>query len=111
MKLTNKNLKSSKKKEIDYLAQADELKPEFLDALPVSYAMFENIYNEEKELVDLRYLYVNKKYAEMVSLPAKKIIGELFSEVFPQQSKDWITSAVESNKTNSRSRPLFIARI
>ena len=110
MKLTNKNLKSSKKKEIDYLAQADELKPEFLDALPVSYAMFENIYNEEKELVDLRYLYVNKKYAEMVSLPAKKIIGELFSEVFPQQSKDWITSAVESNKTKQQIKAVVYSK-
>ncbi len=102
MGLSDKLFKTRKEKVSDILSQVEESKAFMIDSLPVSYVVFEYIYDEHKEIIDLRYLYVNEKYEEMTGYQSKQIIGKLFSEVFPGHLKIWLPTAkkVAKEKTS-----------
>ena len=93
MGLSDKLFKTRKEKGSDILSQVEESKAAMIDILPVSYAVFEYIYDEHEEIIDLRYLYVNEKYEEMTGYKSKQIIGKLFSEVFPGHLEIWLPTA------------------
>ncbi len=99
MNKNNKGLISKK----DYLEQINELKPDLLDCLPVAYVVFDAIYADKtKEMQDLRFIYANPEYTRLSKTPIKKLIGELFSKVFPKSYMEWVKHAyrvIQQKKT------------
>ena len=59
------------------------------DELPVPYAVFHVTYAPYSGRYDAVFFYVNQKYVEFATLPAKALLGHTVREVFPFLGDDW----------------------
>ena len=70
--------------------------------IPVPYAVFELIYNAEKDHVtETKYVFVNEKYCELAGRRREGFIGKKFTEVYPDADDRWFDyceKAVAQNK-------------
>ncbi|MFC2662224.1 MAG: diguanylate cyclase domain-containing protein, partial [Eubacterium sp.] len=64
--------------------------PDDFHEIPVPYAVFEVIMNEEKNwVVDTKYIFVNEKYCEMGGKKPEEFLGKHFKTVYPDAEDHW----------------------
>lgn len=59
------------------------------DDLPMPYSVYHVTQSEYTGRYDAVFFYVNRKYEEFASLPAKALIGHTVREIFPFLGDDW----------------------
>lgn len=64
--------------------------PDDFHEIPVPYAVFEVILNEEgSRVVDTKYIFVNEKYCEMGGKKQEEFLGKRFNTVYPDAEDHW----------------------
>ncbi|MGN1381732.1 MAG: diguanylate cyclase domain-containing protein [Eubacterium sp.] len=64
--------------------------PDDFHEIPVPYAVFEVIMNEDRsQVVDTRYVFVNEKYCEMDGRTPEEFLGRTFKSVYPDAEDHW----------------------
>lgn len=70
----------------------NEYTPDIYLDIPVPYAVFEVLLNEDRtDVVNTRYLYVNLEYCKLAGKSREELVGKLFLDVFPERNKKWFT--------------------
>ena len=68
----------------------DKFIPDLDMNVPVAYAAFEVVMDEEKKkAIDTIYVYVNKAYCEMVGKDKSELLGRSFLSVYDNADKNW----------------------
>ena len=68
----------------------DKFVPDLDMNVPVAYAAFEVVVDEEKKkAIDAIYVYVNKAYCEMVGKDKSELMGRSFLSVYDNADEKW----------------------
>ena len=59
------------------------------DDLPLPYSVYHVTQSEHSGQYDAVFFYVNRKYEEFATLPAKSLLGHTVREIFPFLGDDW----------------------
>lgn len=77
----------------------DKFVPDLDMNVPVAYAAFEVVVDEEKKkAIDAIYVYVNKAYCEMVGRRKEELIGRSFRSVYDNADERWFDYCYEAAK-------------
>lgn len=77
----------------------DKFIPDLDMNVPVAYAAFEVVMDEEKKkAIDTIYVYVNKAYCEMVGRRKEELIGRSFRSVYDNADERWFDYCYEAAK-------------
>ena len=73
---------------VDY----EGFQPDIERDIPVAYAVFEPIWDEEKiHIIDTRYVFVNDKYCKLCQKKREDLVGHLFSECYETIDYQWFS--------------------
>lgn len=74
----------------------DKFIPDLDMNVPVAYAAFEVVMDEEKKkAIDTIYVYVNKAYCEMVGKDKSELLGRSFLSVYDNADENGSTTAMK----------------
>ena len=75
----------------------DKFIPDLDMNVPVAYAAFEVVMDEEKKkAIDTIYVYVNKAYCEMVGKDKSELLGRSFLSVYDNADEKWFDYCYEA---------------
>lgn len=74
-----------------------DFQPDLAQDIPVAYAVFEPIWDEEKkQVLDTRYVFVNDKYCKLSRKTREELVGKLFSECYGTVNRQWFEFCYEA---------------
>ena len=72
-------------------------KPDLTQDIPVAYAVFEPIWDDEKkQVLDTRYVFVNEKYCKLAGAKREDLVGKLFTECYGTINRQWFQFCYEA---------------
>lgn len=76
------------------LKKADEYHARFasFDDLPIAFTDIEVVVDEAQNAIDWIFRYANEALAKLEKLPLERIIGNRFSNLFPNMDEKWLRS-------------------
>lgn len=75
----------------------DKFIPDLDMNVPVAYAAFEVVMDEEKKkAIDAIYVYANKAYCEMVGKDKSELLGHSFLSVYDNADEKWFDYCYEA---------------
>lgn len=63
---------------------------ELFDSLPIAFCDIEMIFDEKFKAVDWIFRYANTSLAELEKVPLDKLVGNRFSQLFPNMDVKWL---------------------